>query len=215
MIDADGLAAALRDWPLQDIPALPGRRNHRRAGVLLPLVWRDDRLLAVATLRARRLREHAGEVSFPGGKREDGDADLTQTALREAHEEIGLHPDRVRVLGHLSAMPLYTSDYRLVPTVAAFADGPLLPEPGEVAKILTLDVGAMLAADALDALPWDWDGVLHHSPVFPVGGHILYGGTAHSLHELLQVIALARGQALPPWRTGRYRWAHPGVVPAN
>ena len=215
MIDADGLAAALAEWPLQDIPALPGRTNHRRAGVLLPLVWRDGRLLVVATLRARRLRDHAGEVSFPGGKRAPGDADLTQTALREAHEEIGLHPDRVRVLGRLSAMPLYTSDFRLVPTVAEAGDGPLVAEPGEVAEILTLDVGALLAADAVDALLWDWDGEPHHSPVFPVGGHILYGGTAHSLFELLEVIARARGEALPPWRTGGYRWAHPGVVPAN
>lgn len=213
MVSPDGLAQALAAWHRQDIPALPGRTNHKHAGVLLPVAWTAEGPVVIATLRAARLREHAGEVAFPGGKPEPGDADLVDTALREAQEEIGLDRSRARVLGALSSMPLFTSDYRLVPTVAAVPDGPWQPAPGEVAQMLRVPLLPLLTAAALDAVPWTWEGYTHHSPVFMVGGHIMYGATAHSLHELLRVLAGATGLALPPWRTGRFMWGGRGVVP--
>lgn len=208
----DTLAAALAAWPRREVPALPGRTNHKRAGVLLPITWSAEGPVAVATLRAARLREHAGEVAFPGGKPEPSDADLADTALREAHEEIGLDRATARVLGALSSMPLFTSDYRLVPTVAAVPDGPWHPDPGEVAAVLRVPLLPLLAAPTLDAVPWAWEGRSHHSPVFEVDGHIMYGATAHTLHELLRVMAGAVGRALPPWRTGRFMWGGQGVV---
>jgi 8-oxo-dGTP pyrophosphatase MutT (NUDIX family) len=213
VVSPDSLAEALAAWPRQDIPALPGRTNHKHAGVLLPVAWATEGPVVFATLRAARLREHAGEVSFPGGKPEPGDADLTDTALREAHEEIGLDRSRARVLGALSSMPLFTSDYRLVPTVAAVPDGPWRPDPGEVAAMLRVPLLPLLEAPALDALPWAWEGSSHHSPVFVVDGHIMFGATAHSLYELLRVFAGVTGRPLPAWRTGRFMWGGRGVVP--
>ena len=213
MVSPDALASALARWPRQAFPPLPGRTNHKRAGVLVPLVWDAGGPTVIATLRAARLREHAGEIAFPGGKPEPEDADLLHTALREAHEELGLAPSRVRPLGQLSSMPLYTSDYRLVPTVAAVEDGPWAPDPGEVAAVLRLPLQPLLEAPALDAVPWTWGDATHHSPVFPVDGHIMYGATAHTLHELLSVVARATGRPIPPWRTGRFAWGGRGVVP--
>lgn len=208
------LAAALARWTPRSVPALPGRTNHKRAGVLLPVAWTPAGPVAIATLRAARLREHAGEVAFPGGKREPGDRDLTATALREAHEEIGLDPAHARVLGALSSMPLFTSDYRLVPTVAAVPDGPWRPAPGEVAAVLRVPLLPLLRAPGTDAVPWSWGDRTHHSPVFDLGTAIMYGATAHTLHELLQVMAQVAGIDLPPWRTGRFVWGGRGVVPA-
>lgn len=212
MVTPDDLARALAARDLLDIPALPGRTNHLRAGVLVPIEWAAGEPVVVATLRASRLRQHAGEVAFPGGKPDPGDRDLEHTALREAEEEIGLPPARVQVLGALSAMPLFTSDYRLVPTVAAIEPGPLVPEPGEVAEVLRLSLTAVLEGPALDGVPWTYEGETGISPVFELGGHVMYGATAHTLHELLQVVAAAAGMALPPWRTGRFAWGGRGVV---
>lgn len=215
MLTPAALADALQTRTLQDIPPLPGRRNHLRAGVLVPLVWRRDDPVVLATLRSAALREHAGEVAFPGGKRAPEDRDFSETALREAHEEIGLLPDEAELLGPLSAIPLYTSDYRLMPFVAAVPDRAYVPQPGEVDRILELDLAAVFGAEALDGVPWSFQGRTHMSPVFDFDGALMYGGTAHSLHELLQVMAAAMDRPLPPWRAGRFAWSGRGVVRAD
>ena len=215
MLTPAALADALQTRTLQDIPPLPGRRNHLRAGVLVPLLWRRGDPVVLATLRSATLREHAGEVAFPGGKRSPEDRDFSETALREAHEEIGLLPDDAQLLGPLSAIPLYTSDYRLMPFVAAVPDRTYAPQPGEVDRVLELNLAAVFDAEVLDGVPWSFQGRTHMSPVFDFDGELMYGGTAHSLHELLQVMAAAMGRPLPPWRAGRFAWSGRGVVRAD
>lgn len=215
MVSPGALADALSRWTLTEIPALPGRTNHKRAGVLVPVTWDADGPTVIATVRASHLREHPGEVAFPGGKPEPADSDLTATALREAAEELGLDPASARVLGVLSAMPLFTSDYRLVPTVAAVPDIPWTPDPTEVAAVLRIPLQPLLDAPVLDAVPWSWDDKEHHSPVFPLGDVVMYGATAHTLHELLEVLARMLHRPLPPWRTGRFQWGGHGVVPVT
>jgi 8-oxo-dGTP pyrophosphatase MutT (NUDIX family) len=91
------------------------------AAVLAPLFERDGELHAVFTRRRGDLRIHAGQVSFPGGRREPGDADLVATALREAHEEIGLDPAAVTVLGALHPTPTVVSDIAIYPVVGLIA----------------------------------------------------------------------------------------------
>lgn len=214
-LDPARLAAALADHPLQQIPALPGRRNHRKAGVLVPLAW-DPTPTVLLTERPSRLRRHGGELSFPGGKPEPVDGgELVRTALREAHEELGI--EGARVLGRLSSMPLFTSDFRLVPHVAAVPAGPLRPCPVEVEQVVPVRLEAVFAQPVLDCLAFPWNGSLHHSLVLsldgdggvvePGQGVVLFGATAETFTELLQVVAAAvPGLRLPPWRTGRWRW---------
>lgn len=79
----------------------PGKTD---AAVLIPLLLRDGELVAVFTERRADLRRHAGEISFPGGRQDRPDEDLRRTALREAHEEIGLDPEHVELVG---ALPLW------------------------------------------------------------------------------------------------------------
>jgi 8-oxo-dGTP pyrophosphatase MutT (NUDIX family) len=87
------------------------------ASVLMPLVERDDGLHVLLTRRTDHLADHAGQVSFPGGRAEPDDADVVETALREAHEEVGLPRDRVQVLGPLNTYSTVTS-YVVTPIVA-------------------------------------------------------------------------------------------------
>jgi 8-oxo-dGTP pyrophosphatase MutT (NUDIX family) len=91
------------------------------AAVLVPLHERDGHLWAVFTRRHSELRLHGGQISFPGGRPEPHDADLTQTALREAHEEIGLAPAAVELLGALAPTPTVVSDIAIHPVVGLIA----------------------------------------------------------------------------------------------
>jgi 8-oxo-dGTP pyrophosphatase MutT (NUDIX family) len=92
----------------------------RRASVLVPIVARPDELTMLFTRRTAHLRNHSGQIAFPGGGVEPGDASAEATALREAHEEIGLEPARVEVLGRLSDYHT-RSDYRVTPVVGLVA----------------------------------------------------------------------------------------------
>jgi len=202
-LTADAIRRALDAYPLVDIPALPGRTNHLRAGVLVPLVLSPEPYCLV-TERTAHLNQHGGEVSFPGGKPDPEDGTLERTALREAEEELGI--TGAEVLGELSAMPLYTSDWRLVPYVAAVPEGPLTPSPVEVARVFRMSLIDWLDRPYLDGIPYTMMGLSSHSPVFDLDGVPMYGGTAHTFYELLQIVAPLLGREVPPFRAGRFNW---------
>ena len=88
----------------------------RDAGVLVPLIERRSGVHLVLTMRAAHLATHPGQIAFPGGKRDVGDVDIAATALREAHEETGLSPDLVHVLGHLPTHETVTG-FKVTPTI--------------------------------------------------------------------------------------------------
>ncbi|MEO7245371.1 MAG: CoA pyrophosphatase, partial [Rubrivivax sp.] len=119
------------EWPGDGV-RFPGREP-ARASVLVPLVDRAGGLTVLLTRRATHLRDHAGQVSFPGGRAEPDDADPAATALREAQEEIGLDPRSVEVIGQL---PTYTTvtHFVVTPVVGLVAPPPaaLVLDPLEV-----------------------------------------------------------------------------------
>jgi 8-oxo-dGTP pyrophosphatase MutT (NUDIX family) len=113
--------------PWLDRPAL-------EAAVLVPLVHRPQGVQVLLTQRATHLRDHAGQISFPGGRRDEGDADTVQTALREAEEEIGLARRHIDVIGQLPVYQTVTR-YAVTPVVALVRPGFVLrPDAGEVAE---------------------------------------------------------------------------------
>ena len=123
-----------------------GRYNEREpvhASVLVALVRRDE-LTVLLTQRTDHLTNHPGQVSFPGGRAEPGDADAAATALREAHEEIGLEAEHVEVLG---AMPTYTtgSGFIVTPIVALVRpDTALRVDPFEVAAVFEVPLAFLM-----------------------------------------------------------------------
>ena len=200
----DQLREALRAHAVEDHPALPGRTNHLRAGVLVPIAWRPEPVVLL-TRRPATLRLHGGEICFPGGSPEPEDGgDLWATATREAREELDLQVDAR--LGELCSMPVYTSDYRLVPFVASVADHPLTPDPGEVAEVITLCLTELIARP-LTGVAYHWRGVDYVSPVFEVGeGRVIFGATSHTLWELVQLAARAAGGEPPPLTAGTWEF---------
>jgi 8-oxo-dGTP pyrophosphatase MutT (NUDIX family) len=116
----------------------------RTAAVLVPVVQRDDGLTVLLTRRTAHLNDHAGQISFPGGRAEPGDASAAATALRETEEEIGLAVARVEVLGHLHEY-LTVTGYRVTPVVGLVTPPlDLRPDDFEVAEIFEVPLEFLL-----------------------------------------------------------------------
>lgn len=175
--------APQREWPAGFNPA----RVRHAAGLLL-LFPIDNRAHIVLTVRADTLGRHRGQVSLPGGVVEPGES-FEQAALREAHEEIGLPLDRVRILGALTPLDIPVSGFRLHPIVAAAGDRPTLtPADSEVAKILEVAVGDLLEPSRLDTVDRLRDGRTMTIPFFRVGSEEMWGATAMVLAEFLALL---------------------------
>ena len=100
-------------------------RTLKPAGVLIPIIERDVGLTVLLTQRSAELKHHAAQVSFPGGRMEDSDTDILAAALRETHEEVGIAPQEISVIGFLDPMPTVTG-YAVTPVVG------LLSEPADL-----------------------------------------------------------------------------------
>ena len=130
---------------LSDGFRLPGREGDPTlAAVLVPLVNRPVGLQVLLTERSAALPDHPGQISFPGGRVEEGDASLAATALREASEEVGLSSSRVSVLGHLPEYETVTG-YRVTPVIG-WVEPPitLTPDPIEVADVFEVPLAFLL-----------------------------------------------------------------------
>jgi 8-oxo-dGTP pyrophosphatase MutT (NUDIX family) len=171
----------------------PGDRPGRPAGVLV-LLFPDAAGVArvVLTERATREGHHSGEVSFPGGRAEPGDADITATALREAAEEIALDPVAagVRVVGLLERFWIPVSDFDVTPVVAVAAVRPILAaSPAEVARILEPEIARFLPDAPLaivERTVGDWP--LRYG-AYDIDGLSVWGATARILSQLGAVLA--------------------------
>ncbi|KAA3649426.1 MAG: CoA pyrophosphatase [Proteobacteria bacterium] len=116
----------------------------RPAAVLVPLIDRSDGLTVLLTRRTDHLHHHPGQVSFPGGRVEAGDRSPEMTALRETHEEIGLHPERVELLGSLADYHTGTG-FRVTPVVGLVQPPfELTPDTFEVAEIFEVPLGFLI-----------------------------------------------------------------------
>ncbi|HEY1777605.1 MAG TPA: CoA pyrophosphatase [Solirubrobacteraceae bacterium] len=166
------------------------------AAVLAPLFERDGELHAVFTRRPAHLRLHAGQISFPGGRRDPDDVDLMQTALREAQEEIGLDPATVLLVGALAPTPTVVSDIAVYPMVG------LIPAPQEPWRLATEEVDAVIEASLPQLASTHRlqvferrDGTRVTTDAYSAGEDTIWGATARILTELL--VRLAAQPVLP------------------
>jgi 8-oxo-dGTP pyrophosphatase MutT (NUDIX family) len=158
------------------------------SAVLVPLYVRDDQLHIVLIERGPDLRHHAGQISFPGGRRDPTDAELAHTALRETHEEIGLPPDAVELLGSLAPVATAVTEFAIYPFVGLITHPhDWVPAPLEVQAVLECPLTQLAATHEYRTLTRD--GLPFPTDCYTTGPHLVWGATARILTDLLGRLA--------------------------
>ncbi len=165
---------------------IPGRHP---AGVMLLLFEKNGEQHLLLEKRSNQVEDHKGEISLPGGRREDVDSSLQETALRETHEEVGVLPQDVDVLGELDDFaPL--SKYVISPFVGAIPHPyDFVPNEREVAEIVELPLSVLTDESHLRHEVRLSDGHLAGRPAFGYEGHFIWGATAMVLGRFLEIVS--------------------------
>jgi 8-oxo-dGTP pyrophosphatase MutT (NUDIX family) len=171
--------------------ALEGQRpNARKAAVLITLFEREGEVTLIFIRRASTLRSHSGEIAFPGGSVDATDGSPVQTALREAQEEIGLHPARVEVLGIMQPVFTVVSNFLITPVVAFLPQGPgeLRLQTSEVADLLLLPLRGLADPVIAHTEVWTRDGLARTVYFYDYRSYRVWGATARMLNALLGLL---------------------------
>lgn len=180
--DLDAYLAAV---PEHDHPLLPAFPDARRSAVLVTLGDGPDGPSVLLTRRSWELRHHKGEISFPGGRMDPGETAL-DTALREAHEEVGLDPATVRVHGELGHLNTVVSRSYIVPKVGV-VDEPveLAGRTMEVDRVMWVPLAELTRPDTYRAEIWGFGPTHRVLHFFHLDDETIWGATGHILHDLL------------------------------
>ena len=167
------------EWTRGDKPLMP-------AAVLVPLVVREDGLNVMLTKRAEHLKNHAGQISFPGGRVDETDRDARHTALRETEEEVGLHARHIDIIGELDEYIVGTG--YLVNPIIGVIEPPfeLTPQEDEVAEIFEAPLDFLIMPDNFEPYAREYKGVTRHHFAITWQEHFIWGATAGMLRNLSQ-----------------------------
>lgn len=176
---------ALTERQAQTIPRELLPPNPRAAAVLM-LFWpgAGSGVEVIFTRRPEHMPSHPGQVSFPGGKQDPGDASIVATALREAQEELGIDPARVRIMGRLDDAWSFAG-HHVIPIVGWLDSPPeVTPDPAEVAEVLVADLETLLRPEAACEHRVEHEGQIRTTHAFRWEGGYVWGLTADLLLEL-------------------------------
>ncbi|MEO0996952.1 MAG: CoA pyrophosphatase [Pseudomonadota bacterium] len=167
---------------------LPFEKPLREAAVLVPLLASADGEAVLFTRRAEELRHHAGQVSFPGGSMEPQDDSAIAAALRETHEEVGLHPREFTVIGELPTLPTVTG-FEVTPVVATVPwPKPLTIDPVEVAEAFAVPLAFLADETNRHDSERVWEGVPIPMHEWHFDGHRIWGATGWMVKQLINLI---------------------------
>jgi len=172
------------------------------AAVLIPVVAEPEPTL-LFTVRTENVSSHKGQIAFPGGRIDPPDASIAAAALRENHEELGIEPGAVEVIGELDSFPTFVSGYVVTPVVGWLAREPeITPNPSEVAEVLHVPIGELVEDIRSEA------GFTHAERTYPTeawvwNDHVIWGVTARILRSFLGRLAQA-GLTSAPGKTSSW-----------
>jgi 8-oxo-dGTP pyrophosphatase MutT (NUDIX family) len=176
---------------LADMPAAvekgPNVEGSQAAAVLVPLYEANGEAFVVLIKRPETMSSHRGEIAFPGGKFEPGvDADLRATAVREAHEEVGLAADDVEIVARLDGIGTIATRFTITPFVGFLTERPALtPNPGEVVRTLEVALSDLLDPDAYREEHWDTNAYNFAVHFYDLDDETVWGATARILTGFL------------------------------
>jgi 8-oxo-dGTP pyrophosphatase MutT (NUDIX family) len=188
-----GLAAQAR-MATHPRPGWPPEKGitPRQGGVLILLYPHKEQVHLVLTRRTETVKNHKGQISLPGGRRE-GDEPVEQTALREAQEELGVAPRAVEVLGTLTPLYIPPSDFCITPVVGWTGARPdWEPDAVEVAQVLEIPLRLLADTATVHQGTWQRGELTMQVPYFMVRGHRVWGATAMVLSEFLAILTAGR-----------------------
>ena len=167
-----------------------GASQYRQAAVLIPLFRDQDEYKVLFTKRTDRVDEHKGQISFPGGSVDEGDASYKETALREAFEEIGLLREDVRILGRTDDHFTVASNFIIHPFVG-FIPYPYAFEINshEVKRLIEVPFSSFVENPASTRRDvYEFEGVLYEGPVYDYQGDIIWGASARIMENFLEIL---------------------------
>ena len=161
-------------------------KNLTPAAVLIPIILRDSGLHVLLTKRNEHLKHHPGQISFPGGRVDDTDRDVQHTALREAEEEVGLHPRHIDIIGELDQYIVGTG-YLVSPIIGIIQPTfKLIRQEDEVAEIFEAPLDFLITPKNFKRYTREFNGKLHHHFAITWQNYFIWGATAGMLRNLSQ-----------------------------
>lgn len=166
------------------------KKQHRICATMIALFEENGEVYFPCILRPQKSRVHAGQIAFPGGGREEQDIDLSDTAIRETLEEVGVVVPKGQVVGDLTDMYVPPSNSIITPKVAFLKERPVYNiDPNEVDKVIEIPISSLLNQDnhTIKTITVQ-KGVQVHMPAIQVGEHLIWGATARILKEFTLVL---------------------------
>ena len=162
-----------------------------RSGAVLILLYPENGKIYFPLMRRPEYGGvHSGQISLPGGKMEQHDSDLIQTALREAQEEIGIPGEKVTILGKLTPLVVYASNFNILPVVGFMGSKPKFnPDEREVVEVINADLQSLINQEEVKTTELSVRNYVIDAPYYDVNNQIVWGATAMILSEFLQVVS--------------------------
>lgn len=176
------MAPAIRDYFKHNIKS-------RDAGVLILLYPKKDNIHVAFIQRTEYDGPHSGQISFPGGKSEKSDKNIIDTALRESNEEIGIIPEKVKVIGQLTPLHIPVSNFMVYPIIGIYEDTPkFIADPNEVKKVLEIKLLDLLNPYNCTTKEFNYGEISFSAPIYCPNDITIWGATAMILSEFLEIV---------------------------
>jgi len=186
-----GLAAQLKLEPAtrRNYPLDPVAAKARLSSILILFFPEAGKTKVVLIQRPEYNGVHSGQIAFPGGKKEESDKSIIDTALRETFEEVGVDPKRIKIIGKLSELYIPPSNFLVEPFIGYINERPnFIAEPSEVSELVLVDLDDLLDEASLQKREIPVRGMKAEVPCYFVNEKVIWGATSMIISELLEVI---------------------------